>query len=240
MYRIALCDDNKEFLELLEAKVNQYCEKSSIQAVLQCFNDSDMLLEQVEEKKSFDAFILDIEMPDFSGIEVARAIRENSKSAIIIFLTAYESHAKDGYGMNVSSYILKNHLDDDLEKVLDQMFLQLRRMKNDKIYTISNQRKFIKLFQKDIIFVCKDQKNAVFVLADKHEVRERAALQEVYQKMNNPDMIMADRGLIVNLHHIRCIADDKIVMDNGQELITSRDQIKSLKRYLSSYWGNTI
>lgn len=240
MYRIAICDDNEKFLELFEEKFRQYCEKSSIQAILQCFNDSDMLVEQVEEKKSFDTFILDIEMPTFSGIDVARVVRENSNSAIIIFLTAYNSFAKEGYGMNVSRYILKNHLDDDLEEVLDQMFLQLRQMRNNKIYTISNQRKFIKMLQKNITFVYKKQKNAVFVMEDKLEEWERATLQEVYQKMNNLDMIMVDRGLIVNLHHIRSIADDKIVMDNGQELITSRNQIKSLKRYLSSYWGDII
>jgi len=238
MYRIAICDDNEEFLEMIEKKFSQYCEKSSIQAILRCFSDSDMLMEQVEEKKNFDAFILDIEMPPYSGIDIARVIREHSNSAIIIFMTAYESYAKEGYGMNVSSYILKNHLDDDLEKVLDQMFLQLRQMKNGKIYTISNQRKFIKMHQKNIVCVYKNQKNAVFVLEDKLEEWERATLEKVYQKMNNQDMIMVDRGLIVNLHHIRSITDDKIVMDNGQILITSRNQIKSLKKYLSSYWRN--
>jgi len=238
MYRIAICDDNEKFLELFEEKFIQYCEKSSIKAILRCFSDSDMLMEQVEEKKNFDAFILDIEMPTYSGIDIARVVREHSNSAIIIFMTAYESYAKEGYGMNVSSYILKNHLDDDLEKVLDQMFLQLQQMKNGKIYTISNQRKFIKMLQKNIVCVYKNQKNAVFVLEDKLEEWERATLEKVYQQMNNQDMIMVDRGLIVNLHHIRSITDDKIVMDNGQELITSRNQIKSLKKCLSSYWRN--
>lgn len=240
MFRIAICDDNEKFLEVFQEKFDQYCEKSSVQASLQCFSDSDMLMEQVEEKRSFDAFILDIEMPVYSGIEAARAIRERSKTAIIIFLTAYESYAKEGYGMNVSSYLLKNHLGDDLDKVLGQMFLQLKQMKPDKIYTISNQRKFVKILQKNIIYVYKSQKNVVFVLEDKQEEWERITLQEVWRKMNNPDMIMVDRGLIINIHHIRKIMDDKIVMDSGHELITSRIQMKNLKKFLSEYWGNMI
>lgn len=240
MYRIAICDDNEKFLELLEEKFNGYCEKKSFQAVLYCFSDSDLLMEQIEEKRSFDGFILDIEMPVFSGIDLARAVRANSSPAIIIFLTAYESFAKDGYGMNVSNYLLKSRLDDDLDKVLDQMFFQLSKMKGDKTYTISNQRKFIKIFQKDIIYVYKNQKNAVFVLDGEQEEWERITLQEVFQKMGNPDMMMVDRGLIVNLHHIRSIVDDKIVMDNEQELVASRNQIQRLKKYISSYWRKII
>lgn len=240
MYRIAICDDNEKFLELFEEKFKQYCENASIHAILNRFSDSDVLMERVEEKRSFDAFILDIEMPIFSGIDIARTVRENSNSAVIIFLTAFENFAKDGYGMNVSNYLLKSHLESDLEKVLEQMFFQLRKMKNDKIYTISNQRKFIKLFQKDIIYVYKSQKNAVFLLEEQQEEWERITLQEVYSKMHNPDMMMVDRGLIVNLHHIRSVFDDKIVMDNGQELLTSKNQIKNLKKYLSSYWGSII
>lgn len=240
MYRIAICDDNEKFTELFEAKFNQYCEKNSIQAMLHCFSDSDLLMEQIEEKRSFDVFILDIEMPLFSGIDLARAVRESLSPAIIIFLTAYETFAKDGYGMNVSNYLLKSHLDGDLENVLEQMFFQLKKMKSDKIYTISNQRKFIKMLQKNIIFVYKNQKNAVFVLEGGQEEWERITLQEVCQRMDNPDMMMVDRGLIVNLHHIRSIIDDKIVMDNGQELVTSRNQIKSLKKFLSANWVKMI
>jgi len=240
MYRIAICDDNAKFLELFEEKFNRYCEKCSVQAMLHCFSDSDLLMEQIEEKRSFDVFILDIEMPTFSGIDLARAVRESLSPAIIIFLTAYENFAKDGYGMNVSNYLLKSHLDDDLETVLDQMFYQLKKLKSDKIYMIINQRKFIKMLQKDIIFVYKNQKNAVFVLEGGQEEWERVTLQEVSQRMDNPDMMMVDRGLIVNLHHIRSIIDDKIVMDNGQGLVTSRNQIKSLKKYLSLNWGKMI
>lgn len=240
MYRIAICDDNEEFLELLEEKFNQYCKASSIQAVLHRFTDSDMLIEQFEEKRSFDAFILDIEMPGFSGMDIAKIIRSHSNSAVIIFLTAYEAYAKDGYGMNVSNYLLKSCLEEELNMVLDQMFLQLGKMKSDKIYTISNQRKFIKMIQKDIVYIYKNQKNAVFVLEGQQEEWERITLQEVCQRLDNPDMMMVDRGLIVNLHHIRSIMDDKIQMDNGIELFTSRNQIKSLKSYLSTYWGNMI
>lgn len=240
MHRIAVCDDNEDFLSIFEKKFNQYCKKYSVLAGLDCFSDSDLLAELVEEEKGFDAYILDIDMPVCSGIELARTIRENSSTAVIIFLTAYESFAKDGYGMNVSSYLLKSNLENELDYVLTQMFSHLDKMKNDKIYTISNQRKFIKMFQKDILYVYKKDKNAVFVLEEKKEEWERITLQEAYHKMNNPDMVMIDRGLIINLYHIQGIASDQIIMDNGEKLTTGRNNIKSLKKCLRAYWENLI
>ena len=71
MYRIALCDDNKEYLEQLEVKIRQYFKENNISTLLQSFDDSDMLMEQIEEKKMYDAYILDIEMPKYSGIVLA-------------------------------------------------------------------------------------------------------------------------------------------------------------------------
>ena len=113
-------------------------------------------------------------------------------------------------------------------------------MKKEKTYVICNKRKYIKILQSEIIYVYKKQKNAVFVLEHVEDEWERATLQEVYQTLDNCDMYMLDRGIILNISHIRKILPDKVIMDGGVELTSSKLRINDLKEYLVSQIGEWI
>jgi len=60
-------------------------------------------LEVIQSKKP-DLVFLDIQMPGLSGIQLAEHLRGK---AMVIFLTAYESHALKGFDVNAIDYLLK-------------------------------------------------------------------------------------------------------------------------------------
>ena len=240
MYKLAICDDNKAYLELVESKIQKYCSENQLNIIVDSFEDSDMLAEYVEEKKLYDAYILDIEMPNLSGVKLAEKIRESSECAYIVFLTAYESYAIKACGINVLNYVLKEQMEEELDSVLAKLFERLERMNDDKVYVISNQRKYVKIQQRNIIYIYKNQKNAVFVLDGMEEERERITLQEVYQKLDNSDMVLLDRGIILNMQHVRKIVDDHVIMKGGHDLITSKIHANELKEHLLTYWGGIV
>lgn len=233
MLKVAICDDNQHCLELVQSRFEKYCEEKNIKVIIECFNDSSLLEEHLEEKNVHDAYILDIEMPNVSGLELSRRIREHSETAYVIFLTAHESYAVKGYGLNVLDYVLKERLDEELNNAFDQLFDRLQRLSDEKIYLINNQRKYIKIQQRDIIYVYKKQKNAVFVLKGHREEWERTTLQEVFKKLDNPDMFFLDRGIIVNVEHIRKIIDDCVETIEGHKIATSKMRIMELKLFLT-------
>lgn len=233
MYRIAVCDDNPEFLSFIEGKIQSYSKKHEIDITVELFHDGSLLVEYLCDKKFYDAYILDIEMPVYSGLEISKKIQEDAEYAFIVFLTAYESYALKGYGPNVLSYVLKEHLEEDLEYALGILFSQMERYKKGKMYLINNQRKYVQINQDDIIYIYKEQKNAVFVLRNYREERERATLQEVSQKLSNPNMYVLDRSNILNLKHIHKIVEDKIEMSEQHTISSSKGRIISLKEHLT-------
>lgn len=240
MYKLAFCDDNIEFMEHIIEKVISYGNEKGIVFDIQKFGDSDSLMEQIEEKKLFDVYVLDVDMPNYTGIELAEKIREHSNTALIIFITAYDSYAVDACGINVVRYLLKNRIDKDLTGVLDELVVRLAKIHNDKIYVISNQRKYLKILQKDIVYAYKHQKNTVFVMTDGNEEKDRITLQEAFDKMNNPDMIWLDRGVILNRNHIRKVTSEMVIMDGGYEITAGDGRIKEIKKTLSEYWGKEL
>ena len=94
MFRVALCDDDRRFLELLKDRAEMFCVEKARNVKFSAFSDSDILMGMTERGEIFDAYILDIEMQDYSGIEIAEEIRKKSKMACIIFLTSHIKRVK--------------------------------------------------------------------------------------------------------------------------------------------------
>ena len=240
MYRIAVCDDNECYLKKIEDRIKDYEKRNEKYFDVYKFIDSDILMEKVEASNLFDVYFLDIGMPCYTGIDLAERIKQVSDTAMIVFITAYDSFAVNACGLNVVKYLMKEHIDEQIDDVLDEILEELRRTSDDKVYVIVNQRRYIKLQQRDIINVYKYQKNTVFVLRNGKEERERLSLQKAYEKMNNEDMIWLDRGIILNIRHICQITEQKIIMEGGYEIVTSLDHIKELKKILSDYWEKQL
>lgn len=238
MYRIALCDDNLEYLDLLSTRIQEYCAESGIEVKLDCYRDSSQLDDLIDEKKMYDAYILDIEMPNVSGIELAERIRALSEDVQIIFLTAYESYALQACNIHVFKYLLKEQLEQELPDTLSSLFDKLQMQDEHRLYRISNQRKYVRFHHRDIIYIRKEQKNAVFVLKGNKEEQERITLQELHKTLNDPELYLAERSLIININHVKRIVESRIYMTDGHELVIGKNNLADLKQYLNLYWSS--
>ncbi|WP_156037695.1 LytR/AlgR family response regulator transcription factor, partial [Glycomyces tenuis] len=56
---------------------------------------------------SFDAAFLDIAMPGINGMDVARVLTRLTDAPAIVFVTAYDNHAVDAFGLGAVDYLLK-------------------------------------------------------------------------------------------------------------------------------------
>lgn len=240
MYRIALCDDNPIYLEQIEQIISEFGEQNHLGMTLKSFSDSDLLMEYIEDKKLFDIYILDMDMPVHTGLDLAKEIRKVSRTACIVFLTSFANYAVEIGGLDIFRYVLKGSENSKIPELLDAAFRQMEQMSDDKIYIIQNERKFIKLYQRDILYVYKEKKYSVIALTAGAAEKERQPLQAVYQKMDNPCMYLLERGFILNMQRIREIGKGKIIMEDGHEIFTNRENLQNLKAALTAYWGELL
>lgn len=126
--RVVIADDEpraRQFLQRLLA------EHADVEVVGVARGGGDAL-EQITRLRP-DAVFLDIQMPDLSGLEVARALRGDD-APVIVFVTAHDQHAVQAFELAALDYLLKplgrDRLAGTLQRVRHEVRLGARRSGN--------------------------------------------------------------------------------------------------------------
>lgn len=98
-YNVLIVDD--EFLA--RKLLTEYVSKIDYLQLIDTCHDATKAME-VLNNKHIDILLLDIQMPDISGVEMLKLI--NNKPAVIL-TTAYSEYAVDAFSLGVVDYLLK-------------------------------------------------------------------------------------------------------------------------------------
>lgn len=116
--RVLLCDDDRVFLNKLYALLQACFGELGIKAKIHAYCSWEQIGTLILD--SYDIAILDLDYTDknYTGIDIAKSLREVRQDAVIIFLTNYVEYAPEGYEVQAFRYILKSDLSKKLEPCL--------------------------------------------------------------------------------------------------------------------------
>jgi DNA-binding LytR/AlgR family response regulator len=98
--RCLAVDDERLALDLLEDNISKL---PFLELVGRCKNAFEVMAKMQTE--TIDLLFLDIQMPGLSGVEFVKTLSE--QKPMVIFVTAYEQYALQGYELNIVDYLLK-------------------------------------------------------------------------------------------------------------------------------------
>ena len=91
MINFIICDDDIKFTEFVNQVITKYMMKNKLEYKIHKFYDYNKeFIKKVEEKIPNKIYILDIETPTKSGIDIARIIRNKDINSVLIFLTGHQ------------------------------------------------------------------------------------------------------------------------------------------------------
>ncbi len=113
--KIIVVDDNKSFLDAVTFFLN---EKLSLDVIEK--HESGIELLKSTMINDADIILLDIEMPDMSGFDVAKRLLYNNKNAKIVAITNHNDSVflDDLIYSGFKGFVPKNTVFDDMERVL--------------------------------------------------------------------------------------------------------------------------
>lgn len=239
MLHIAICDDNKAAVqahkEMAEICLKQCKSAGEIEVYTA---SSNLLYDIIEDQFFFDLILLDIEMPENTGMEIAEKIKPYLPNVKIIFITSHIEYAIDAFELSVFRYVPKAEVEKRLFAAI-QDAIKLIELEDGKTYIIQTSSRLEKIPYREIYYIERDGKNASITVA-KGVSKVRKSLQQVHQELNAEEFIYIDRGCIVNLIHIMQIKDSMAVLKDGKALPISRSHLQEVKEQLNHYWGTHI
>lgn len=238
MLKIAVLDDEPVFLERIEKKVYSIYGKMHCKVEVDSYSRGKVLLDEVNDGKRYDIYVLDVEVPDLTGVELGRKLREISEYCFILFLTAYSQYAIEGYDSRAYQYILKDEWENKLETCLMKIQKEIDEL-TEPSYRIVISNKMEKVPVRYIYYAHKDGKNVVFqTRTGKSSIRK--TLAEVYSELPNESFIYVDRSYIVNLEHVMKLKNREIYMPNGEIVPVSYPQLEKVKKEINAYWRSHV
>lgn len=239
MTKIAIVDDQREFLFIISKSIKKYYAKRGAICSIKTYDSANAVLFDLENE-SFDIYILDVEMPGFNGIRLAREIRKRYLDVFIIFVTAHSEYALEAFDVRAYKYIMKDQIHNRLRLENAISFIEDQRGLDDaNYYIIETRSRYEKIPYKDILYLYKENKNSVLVTKN-HTTFTRDSIQNVYKELDQNQFIFIDRGCIVNIVYIVRIYKNELYLKNDIKLIISRSHVGDVKKKVHQYWRNGL
>jgi DNA-binding LytR/AlgR family response regulator len=237
MIKVVAIDDEPLALQLVKG----YIEKTPFLELAGSFENPVDAVVYIKSA-DVDLVLLDIQMPDLTGTELARVISGGPK---VIFTTAYEKYALEGFRLDAVDYLLKPFSYAEFlkavqkaQKLIDLETKQLPSLevKNDFLF-IKSEYKIRRINFSEINYIegLRDYVK-IFLTEEKKPVLSLSTLKALEARLPENRFMRVHRSFIVSLEKVKVIDRNRIVF--GEVRIPVTDQYKEdFQRFLN---GNFI
>lgn len=236
MINIAICDDDEIELNRTSSECINYANKyPQYNMKISKFVKADDLDFHIKHRNGFHIIILDIYMPNMTGIDLAYSIRERKDQCEIIFLTNSPNHAIEAFTLNAAHYLLKPYTRDQFKIALSKAFSQIEKQKKAQI-TLKSSNSIQKIFLKDFIYSETEEHLQNIHLEDGRYLKTRITSIELFEKLSQDKRFYkCGSTYIINLEKVKEITSQTIFLDNGEQIPMQRRHYKTIIDQYTSY-----
>lgn len=229
----AIIDDEPLAAELLAS----YVSKTPGLRLAGVYESAVTAMRELRERP-VDLLFLDIQMPELSGLEFATLLPKDTR---IIFTTAFDRYAIDGYKVDAADYLLKpvsyDRFAASVNKVIEWFETNERRKTaaRDRFVYVKSEYKLIRLDFDDILYIegLKDYVKIYFE-APRKPVLSLVNMKRVEDCLPKPQFMRVHRSFIVNMAKVLMVDRGRIVV--GDVFIPVSESYKGqVQEYLDSH-----
>lgn len=215
---IAYCEDEKIQKEILEELL---CRWGKVNLVW--YESAEQMLFECDGRYPFDLIILDIQMRNQNGMELARQIRRDDPQVPLLFLTATKEYVFEGYEINALRYLIKPIQPSQLFAILDEIQASTKR----SILLNGNR-----IDLNALVYVEAEAHYCHLVFED-HRQKEKIGIREL-KTMLDDSFVMIHRSYLVNIAKVDQIRREELSAGSFT-LPVARSQLKTVSEAFIEY-----
>ncbi len=218
MINAIIVDDEPLAQDVLEQHLGKIPE---VNLIAKC--DNAIEAREILNANEIDLVYLDIQMPQLSGIEFVKTL---TNPPAIIFTTAFDNYAVEGFELNAVDYLLKpislerflkatNKAIESIEKQHRSQATELDAAEDDFIF-VKADKKLVKINYSDVLYI-EGLKDYVIIKRDEKRVITLQTMKSLEAKLPSSIFLRIHRSYIVNLGKIEAIMGNVVeIKEKGQ------------------------
>jgi two-component system, LytTR family, response regulator LytT len=229
-----IVDDEPMALNLIESYVTKtpFLELSG-----RCTNAYEAL--EIISAQPIDLVFLDIQMPGLNGLELSKTIRKKTR---VIFTTAFDQYALEGYKVDAVDYLLKPFDYQEFLTAATKALDWFTLMRNGKKPVVKDEFLFVKADYKQIkinfddIYYFEGLKDYVkiWLKSQPRPVLTLMSLKSLEESLPAELFMRVHRSFIISLHAIEAIERNRVII-NKQHIVIADNYKEKFYSFVEGY-----
>ena len=228
----AIIDDEPLAAGLLKS----YAEKTPFLNLIGTYGSAVEAMKELRNNPVHLLF-LDIQMPELSGIEFTKILPKETK---IIFTTAFQQYAVEGYKVSALDYLMKPVSYEDFlkasNKALDWFCITQKKQTYaaDRFMYVKSDYKLVRVALDDILYIEGLKDYIRIYLADGQKIMSLMNMKKMEDYLPRPEFLRTHRSYIVHMSKAEAIERFRIVF--GDQYLPISDSYKEdVQQYFDSH-----
>lgn len=228
--RLTICEDEP----LIAHKLETYMQQTFPLLQTQCVLSGEELL----RSEKAHIYLLDIQLTDSNGVELAKQIRAEQPHAQIIFITAYEQYVFDAFDVEPLHYLVKPLDEQKLKGVVERAIKKCEQAYEQQTFTIQVGQERVILNIADLYFAEVQGRNITLHLANE-TLTYSGRMAHLEQQLQGA-FFRSHRSYIVHFKHIRRYDQTTITFTNGKIAYIARNRYKPFVEAFTAFMHEGI
>ena len=236
MLHIAVCDDNIDELSNMVQLINQYRTSKNFSCEYAVFPNGFELISTLEKGKRFDIYCLDIIMPGFKGIDVAKEIRGFDKTAAILFFTSSTEFALESYSVKAINYVLKPISKEKFFFTFDELLEQINTKEKEDAIIVRSTEGMQKILISNLVFVEVIGRNVLYHLSSGKVIECIESFSSVCKNLlKYRSFFKPHRSYLLNMQYVDTIENNRVTLQTFSSVPVAQGKAREIKQHYLNY-----
>ncbi|AQP39642.1 LytR/AlgR family response regulator transcription factor [Anaerostipes hadrus] len=224
MIHIAICEDDITYLCELEKIIKE--NKNLSVEVHSCSSPEERFKLYETGSTPYDIVLMDIELPEKSGIILSKEIQQTHPATQIIFITQYREYCSDVYETEHVYFIHKSDAKQYLPRAIKKAIFNLEQQKNNYL-TISWNRREHNILLDDIIYMERNLRTTtIYCTSSTYYTSEK--LTDLLNRLDQ-NFACCHRSYLINLNQITDFENNLVTLAGKHKIPVSQKRADEVK-----------
>lgn len=225
MMNIAVCDDQRDYLNLIQKKIIECFHEKEIELQVYAYASIDEFIDSVE-KHSYQFAFIEMKIENGKGIEAAQRLKKVNPACQVVFISDQYRRVTEAFQVRAREYLLKPISTDKFKDVFEYLMdwyleqnikfvVPIREIGRKRIFTV-DEIKYFETYYNDLEIVTIHDEH--FMTHVKNRYKLRPALKSRW-------FMQVNQSVLVNMKCIDFLTDRNVILKTREVFPTSRTSL---------------